>query len=45
MARLACFDDLPGRKIIEQEIGYTDFPLDDIKLYVCDGVLMLPGEY
>ena len=28
-----------------QEIEFTDFPLDEIKLYLCDGVLLLPSEY
>ncbi|MDA2935403.1 hypothetical protein MYX82_13855 [Acidobacteria bacterium AH-259-D05] len=31
--------------LISQEIPYTDFPLEKIKLYYCDNVLMLPGEY
>jgi len=29
----------------KQEIQFTDFPLDHIKLYCVDGVLMLPSEY
>jgi hypothetical protein len=28
-----------------QAIEYTDFPLDTIKLYVQDGVILLPSEY
>jgi hypothetical protein len=35
--------------IIRQEIDYTDFPLDEIALWLCAKgnlqVLMLPGEY
>ncbi len=31
--------------IITQEIPYTDFPLSEIKLYLMDGVLLLPSEY
>ena len=31
--------------LVEQNITYTDFPLDEIKFYLCDGVLMLPSEY
>ena len=31
--------------IITQEIPYTDFPLDTIKFYLMDGVLLLPSEY
>lgn len=28
-----------------QKIEYTDFPLDEIKVYVTDGVMLLPSEY
>lgn len=28
-----------------QRITYTDFPLDALKFYLIDGVLMLPSEY
>ena len=31
--------------IITQEIPYTDFPLDEIKLYLIDGIVLLPSEY
>jgi len=31
--------------IITQEIEYTDFPLDKIKLFLMDGVLLLPNEH
>jgi len=30
--------------IITQEIDYTDFPLEEIKLYLMDGVILLPNE-
>ena len=30
---------------VRQNIKYTDFPLDYIKLYVVNGGLMLPSEY
>ena len=30
--------------IITQEIPYTDFPLDELKLYVMDGIVLLPSE-
>ena len=33
----------PARK--RQAIPYTDFPMESIKLYYVDGVLMLPSEY
>ena len=31
--------------IISQKIPYTDFPLDEITLYLMDGVILLPSEY
>ncbi len=31
--------------MLTQEIKYTDFPLDEIKLYLNEKVLMLPSEY
>ena len=30
--------------IITQEIEYTDFPLEEIKLFLMDGVILLPNE-
>ena len=30
---------------LRQEIEYTDFPLNGIELYLCDGILMLKNEY
>ena len=31
--------------IYQQEIPFSDFPLDQIKLYVLNGVCLLPSEY
>jgi hypothetical protein len=31
--------------IITQEIPFTDFPLEAVKLYLIDGVILLPSEY
>ena len=31
--------------IITQEIPYTDFPLKEFKVYLMDGVILLPNEY
>jgi hypothetical protein len=31
--------------VLSQEIPYTDFPLDEIRLYVENGVLLLPSEH
>jgi hypothetical protein len=39
------FDDGNGNLLIKQAIEYTDFPLPEMKLFLCNGVLMLPSEY
>jgi len=31
--------------IIKQKIPFTDFPLEELKLYLMDGVILLPSEY
>ncbi|MBI9016289.1 MAG: hypothetical protein JEZ07_03400 [Phycisphaerae bacterium] len=31
--------------LVNQKIPFTDFPLDEIKFYLIDGVLLLPSEY
>lgn len=33
------------KKVVRQDIPYTNFPLLSIKLYLVQKVLMLPGEY
>jgi len=43
-ATLVCERDT-NDVVVTQEIAYTDFPLDEIKLYLVTGVLMLPSEY
>ena len=43
-AILAC-EDGNGKRVHRQEIPFTDFPLDEIKLYFTDGVILLPDEY
>lgn len=30
--------------IVTQNISYTDFPLAELKLYLMDGVILLPSE-
>ncbi len=45
MAILTMKTDTNEPEIVQQEILYTDFPLDYIKLYLIDGVLLLPSEY
>lgn len=43
-AVLIC-DDGNGRIVFKKEIAYTDFPLAELKMYVTDNVILLPGEY
>lgn len=43
-AIIAC-DDGNGWPVYTKQIGYTDFPLDKIKIYVTNNVILLPGEY
>jgi hypothetical protein len=31
--------------VVSQEITFTDFPLNRLKLYLQDGVVLLPSEY
>jgi hypothetical protein len=42
--RVQC-EDGNGNVITRQDIEYTDFPLDEITLYLIDGVLLLTSEY
>ena len=43
-AVLKCERDTNDPKPIIQKLDWTDFPLDEIKLYVENGVLFLPSE-
>ena len=43
-ALLTC-DDGNGHVVYEQAVPFTDFPLPEVKLYFCNNVIMLPGEY
>lgn len=38
-------DDGNGNVLKKRKIDYTDFPLREVKLYLCDGVIMLVSEY
>jgi hypothetical protein len=42
---LTCRADSNEAPVITQEIEYTDFPLDEITLYVEGDVLLLPSEH
>jgi hypothetical protein len=47
-AVITCWKDTPDVGIkpsVRQDIEFTDFPLSELKLYLCNGVLMLPSEY
>ena len=43
-AILTC-DDGNGQIVYTKQIYYTDFPLEEIKVYVTDNVILLPSEY
>jgi hypothetical protein len=43
-ALLTCFQDT-DIPILSQEIPFTDFPLPKVKIYVQNGVALLPSEY
>jgi hypothetical protein len=45
MAVATCQADTDEPVLRRQRIEYTDFPLPAIKLWLVDGVLMLPSEY
>ena len=40
---VTCTDGI-GKQLIKQQIGYSDFPLDEITIYVKDGIALLPSE-
>lgn len=39
------FDDGNNNVLYEQEIPYTDFPLEELKMFYCNNTLMLTSEY
>ncbi len=44
-AVLTCQEDSNMPALYEQKYEYTDFPAGTWKMYLIDGVLMLPSEY
>jgi hypothetical protein len=38
-------DDGNGNPVYTQEIPFTDFPVDEVKLYFANNVIHLPSEY
>ena len=43
--QLTCSEDSDIPPVVVQDIEFTDFPMKEVKLYVCDGVILLPSEY
>lgn len=44
-AVLTCAEDSDIPPVITQAIEFTDFPLPEFKLWLVNGVLLLPSEY
>lgn len=44
-AGVYCQEDIGEPLLVKQEIEWTDFPLNEFKLYCVDNVLLLPSEY
>jgi hypothetical protein len=44
-AVLTCREDCDMPVIFQQNYSYTDFPAGTWKMYLIDGVLMVPSEY
>ncbi|WP_293351632.1 MULTISPECIES: DUF6876 family protein [unclassified Microcoleus] len=42
---LSCKEDSETPPAYSQEIEFSDFPLDEIKLWLCNTTLLLPSEY
>lgn len=45
MAVLEMREDSDKPTMVSQKIAYTDFPQGEVKLWLIDGVLILPSEY
>ena len=43
--RLVCQADSKANRLVEQQIEFTDFPLDSITIYLIGGVMLLSSEY
>jgi hypothetical protein len=42
---LTCKEDTDRKPLVRQEIEFSDFPIDYIKILVIDKVALLPSEY
>jgi len=38
-------EDSDQPNIISQKLPYTDFPIEELQFYLCDGVILLKTEY
>lgn len=38
-------EDMGRPDLVTQTLDYTDFPLDEVSLWLIDGILILPSEY
>lgn len=38
-------EDTGMPELVKQEIPYTDFPMEEVQVWVIDGVCILPSEY
>ena len=43
--QLTCREDTGKKPLIRQSIEFSDFPIDNIKIWVIDRVALLPSEY
>ncbi len=43
-AVLICEQDT-NQPVLSQKIPYTDFPLEEVKFFLIDKIILLPGEY
>jgi hypothetical protein len=44
-AIITCREDTETKILVKQKIPWTDFEMTNIKIYVIDGVVLLPSEY
>lgn len=42
---LSCQEDSGKKPVISQRIEFSDFPIESIKIWVIQGVALLPSEY
>lgn len=42
---LVTCEDGNGHALVQQFIEFTDFPLPSVKVYLIDGIILLPSEY